>query len=758
MKCMMSYMLQFVCIFVASLIVSVNSACPRTPTGLGRLGPKLSGDGGFSITIGMQPELYIGGSHYVATIQSNINRRFYRLLMTVESSNQSSANEDSDPAEVGYFMLSDPEVGYSDHCVNTIVESNQVPKTSISATWVAPKRASTCVTIRAMVFVDELHWYSDEGLLSRRLCPFKEQSTVVPKQCCACDDAKYKMIFQGLWSNITHPKDFPFILPLTHFSDVIGATHGRDFKFWGEGVIATDGLKQLAEWGSPGLLHKELLSNSKKLKTLIQAAGLWYPDVNGNTSSKFHVDRSRNLLSIVSMLGPSPDWLVGVSSLDLCLENCTWIEEKVIDLYPYDAGTDNGITYMSPNSPTVPREPAKRISSTYPEDPRSPFYDPSGKEMPPLARIHLKRTKLVEKSCDRKTEDELLQEVAVAENNEDSERSECQVSDYSEWSACSVSCGKGLRSRTRQYLDSRSAKNANCDRQLVAKEMCVSTNKYCPGEEEEEEDKLEDLNEMCRVKEWSRWSSCSTTCDMGIKMRTRTFENRQARKHCQHINTVEKEKCMMPPCTNQEKEDPLCPTTPWSEWSPCSATCGPGVSIRTRELLNKDDRCKSRVQLNQQFSCHQEDCVFDLETAKEVCVLAEAKGPCTGQFERWRFEPRKGMCVPFLYGGCRGNRNNFATDIECLNLCSVVRDMLSRSGSAPDNSTINSTVVVGDGEPHNCVVSGWSQWSECSVTCGQGIKSKKRTVLIEPKNGGIGCPSLQVKRRCHRHCPGYSYA
>lgn len=32
--------------------------------------------------------------------------------------------------------------------------------------------------------------------------------------------------------------------------------------------------------------------------------------------------------------------------MDLCLPDCTWVEEKEIDLYPYDAGTDNGITYM----------------------------------------------------------------------------------------------------------------------------------------------------------------------------------------------------------------------------------------------------------------------------------------------------------------------------------------------------------------------------------------------------------------------------
>jgi len=36
----------------------------------------------------------------------------------------------------------------------------------------------------------------------------------------------------------------------------------------------------------------------------------------------------------------------GVSALDVCLSNCTWSGDKTIDLYPWDAGTDDGVTYM----------------------------------------------------------------------------------------------------------------------------------------------------------------------------------------------------------------------------------------------------------------------------------------------------------------------------------------------------------------------------------------------------------------------------
>lgn len=122
------------------------------------------------------------------------------------------------------------------------------------------------------------------------------------------------------------------------------------------------------------------------------------------------------------MLGPSPDWVVGVSKLNLCQRDCTWIKSQIIDLYPWDAGTDNGISYMSPNSETKPREKMKPITTLYPEDPRSPFYDSSGKVMLPLARLYLNREKVIERGCDDTSLQQQLAEFEVAENTEDTSR------------------------------------------------------------------------------------------------------------------------------------------------------------------------------------------------------------------------------------------------------------------------------------------------------------------------------------------------
>ncbi len=47
--------------------------------------------------------------------------------------------------------------------------------------------------------------------------------------CCACDEAKYEMIFQGIWSRHTHPKDFPKDEWRTEFSKIIGASHSLNY-------------------------------------------------------------------------------------------------------------------------------------------------------------------------------------------------------------------------------------------------------------------------------------------------------------------------------------------------------------------------------------------------------------------------------------------------------------------------------------------------------------------------------------------------
>lgn len=60
-----------------------------------------------------------------------------------------------------------------------------------------------------------------------------------------------------------------------------------------------------------------------------------------------------------------------------------------------------------------------RITTTYPEDPRAPFYDITKKEITPLARLHLFREKLIPKSCD---ENFLNAQLEISENTEDTSR------------------------------------------------------------------------------------------------------------------------------------------------------------------------------------------------------------------------------------------------------------------------------------------------------------------------------------------------
>ncbi|KAJ8945427.1 hypothetical protein NQ318_009883 [Aromia moschata] len=729
---------------VLLLVCCYTFACKREPSIYQSRSVKLTGDNGYEIKVNENPQKYVPGQLYTMYLMGSRTFRkvqhFTRFTISVEST---ADKNNISPQSVGSFQLYGDNLSkFNEECVNTISETNSLPKTE--------------VFFMAMVLEDSEHWYAEDGKLSKTFCEQTDKDLKFDEQdCCACDEAKYNLVFEGIWSKETHPKDFPFSLWLTHFSDVIGASHERNFSFWGEGQIASEGFRSLAEWGSVRLMETELRAKSKFLRTIIKASGLWYPNVNTNTSTNFKVDRRHHLISLASMFGPSPDWVVGINGLNLCLKNCTWLENLTVDLYPYDAGTDGGITYMSPNAETSPREKMYAITTRYPEDPRAPFYDPSKSEMTPLAKLYLKREKVIPKNCD---ESFLTAQLDVSENTEDTTRMECSVTEYTDWSECSVTCGKGLRMRTREYRLPQKAKMFNCNRQLVSKEMCVAAVPECENgqnneqsEEIPEIDSLDDNTGICSTSPWSPWSSCSSTCGVGFIMRTRRFLDPMGRKKCPHVSIVEKEKCMGPECGPGQVEvpDPMCPTTDWSDWSPCSASCGKGVRMRTRLLLVEpglQQKCSTRVELIQQAPCMDTpDCTFDMATAKVVCMQDSEPGPCQGYFSRWYFESTKQMCLPFVYGGCRGNRNNFLTAEECNEACSVVRDALS--GRPPQIAASESLA----GQPVDCMVTEWSSWSRCSVTCGTGIEEKFRVIKRPAEYGGQPCPTKLVRRRrCFR--------
>lgn len=58
--------------------------------------------------------------------------------------------------------------------------------------------------------------------------------------------AVYNLTFLGMWNKNDHPTDFP---DGAHFSPIIGASHDSNYKMWGPGIKASEGIKTVAETG-----------------------------------------------------------------------------------------------------------------------------------------------------------------------------------------------------------------------------------------------------------------------------------------------------------------------------------------------------------------------------------------------------------------------------------------------------------------------------------------------------------------------------
>ncbi|KAJ8721297.1 hypothetical protein PYW07_002072 [Mythimna separata] len=385
---------------------------------------------------------------------------------------------------------------FSDRCLYSVEQAMGSYKTSVEVYWQAPPSGNGCVNLRAMVAINDEVWYEDGAPLTQKVCEdLRQPDDVAPQlnyECGICDEAKYELAFTGIWSRNTHPYLFPENDWLPKFSDMVGASHNSEYILWMPGNLATDGFRDLAEHANSSNLEAEIRGKiGDGVRTLIKGKGHGYRKMTLPTYSFFRVDKENHLFSAAVAIHPSPDWFLGVTRFELCQSDNTWLKERELNLYPWDAGTDSGVSYEAANIVTYPQDSIARVEmSSY--DKNSPFFEVDIKDMHPFGKFTIKLIRTYHRECEEETTEEPEATEAPASSEESSEGSEevkpepepsryqtqldsaedgreappvtdseepsedCPMSEWQDWSACDGDCedGKviGFRWRERYHL------------------------------------------------------------------------------------------------------------------------------------------------------------------------------------------------------------------------------------------------------------------------------------------------------------------
>uniref|UniRef100_A0A0L8HZG1 CTCK domain-containing protein n=2 Tax=Octopus bimaculoides TaxID=37653 RepID=A0A0L8HZG1_OCTBM len=111
--------------------------------------------------------------------------------------------------------------------------------------------------------------------------------------------------------------------------------------------------------------------------------------------------------------------------------------------------------------------------------------------------------------------------------------------------------------------------------------------------------------------EWTQWTECSRSCQPGgLRSRTRFCSNPLPRCGGDKCSGDAVE---VKPCNEQEF---CCTYTPWSFWSSCSASCGPGIQTRQRQSMDKNN------------------CDVDPINERKTCEVQPCEAAC-GQWSNW---------------------------------------------------------------------------------------------------------------------------
>uniref|UniRef100_A0A3B5LNX1 Thrombospondin type-1 domain-containing protein 7A n=1 Tax=Xiphophorus couchianus TaxID=32473 RepID=A0A3B5LNX1_9TELE len=293
----------------------------------------------------------------------------------------------------------------------------------------------------------------------------------------------------------------------------------------------------------------------------------------------------------------------------------------------------------------------------------------------------------------------------------------------------------------------------------------------------------------CEVSPWGAWGPCifencndqtgkkgkkinfkgSALCEIDFFLalycvimlfphQKQTWRELVDRNLCSSLAVLEPVSCEVP-CARD------CVLSDWTPWSTCSQTCSSktveGKQMRTRSILAYNageggSLCPNSSALQEVQNCNEHACIVyhwqtgpwgpctedpstaPLNTSAGTRPAADAQGLCS-----MGVQTRKVMCVRVNVGQVPPKK----------------------CPEAPRPSTMRPCQLPCK---KDCIVTPFSDWTECSVSCDSGTQNKfvkrkqsrRRLVIQMPSNGGQDCPLvLEEEKDCEvpKVCPGFRY-